>query len=240
MLHKLMLVSFFSLPWWSAGILLGTVCRPQAPTSVEPTEVQMSFVKWCLQAATKITRRMQSLWGDRHVPASESLPHWRHKVWPPLVDVMNRLKVHLEIHVSMIKCHVFAVLDSHHLLPLRIVDRCDCWSLARPWFWRSRICSKAGHDTRHLKIWYSRGILRPSAVWKHLRQSKPGIDSHAEVEEYRDHVENLVEHAMLGVPLSISSIWHWKQISWEIEMKQTGQRCNNHLIWGKPWHRQAL
>ena len=41
MLHKLMLVSCFSLPWWSAGILLGTVCRPQAPTSVEPTEIQM-------------------------------------------------------------------------------------------------------------------------------------------------------------------------------------------------------
>ena len=50
-------------------------------------------------------------------------------------------------------------------------------------------------------------------IENHLRQCEPCIDPHPEVEEDGDHVENLVEHAMLRVPICTLSIGHWEQVS---------------------------
>ena len=82
-------------------------------------------------------------------------------------------------------------LTVYHLFTLTPLDMCAGRSLARSWFWRGRICSETSHNTGHLATRYSYRIPS-SLIWHHLRQCEPSIDSHPEVEEDGDHVEDLV------------------------------------------------
>ena len=118
----------------------------------------------------------------RHVPASESFPHWRDKVRSPLIDVVNSLKIHLQLQAATHGCFMSAdqleglnifkqvkgdpgpayrqysfwsrlllrFWTASHLFSFTPLDRSDGRSLARSWFWRSRICSKTSHNTWNL------------------------------------------------------------------------------------------